>query len=577
MSSDCLPPMIVELFGGDEIFPDTKKRKNGDNFSNLAKLVKKCGLLKEVPNLDVEDERQFRVLGNISGYLNEMKVATAVIETEYVDRDYLDDYVRFYSRCYVKYPRRCHRIHFFKNEYKKEFIEDLLAKPDPSTADESGASPKDDAFTNFAKDYLGFVVIRPLATGLVGRTCLKSYPDENGRHYTAMCDVKVSFFGRELTVRCMPFIQQDSATAVCAGCALWSTFMVTAQLFQHKRYCPGCITELATGHGLSDKRNFPNGGLFIRDMAYAMRSVGLAPINLAYDSDTPMDRMHQLGNIYAYLSAGLPIVLTGALRRSDNTVKGEHAVVVNGYHMPAGRSGSSFLFSDRIDKIYVHDDQIGPGARMTNPTEISRDGDGKNILKWKTHWPDELSKEPDTMKMEVHALLIPTYHKIRVDYEMIFRQIEPLEMALKNTVEVLTTDSAYKSLSPLASKCKIHEWNIRLLTAKDHKREIRQEDEELMSTEEKLRILEKGYPRYVWDINLLGDGNRELRFVVDATDSGQNLNVLDVLFYQGNMATIFHTMAGREWHGAELKTNPLMTKFLKTVLEQAGIGKSVTI
>lgn len=149
MGNECVPPMIVELFGGDEISSETKKHVSGGS-GNLTKLLKKHNMLRDIPNIAVEDEKQFRVLDNISGYLNEMNVATAVIETDYVDQDYLDDYVRFYARCYAKYPRRCHRIHFFRHEYKKEFIQDLLTEPEPLATDGNGAKTKDDPFAKFA-------------------------------------------------------------------------------------------------------------------------------------------------------------------------------------------------------------------------------------------------------------------------------------------------------------------------------------------------------------------------------------------------------------------------------------------
>lgn len=559
--------MIVTKFYGDKIEPTTKKRLSSDGGdSNLTKLLKIHHMLDDIPNKAVDEQNRFRVLDNISGYLSEMKVATAVIETDYVDRDYLDDYVRFYSRCYMPYHRRCHRIHFFSAEYEKEFIERLLAQSDVRAKEGNDGKAGDDDFADFAKNYLGFVVIRPLPTGVVGRTCLKPYPNENGRRYTVLCDVKVSFFGREFTIRCMPFIQQDASTAVCAGCALWSTFMVTAQLFQHRRYCPGCITELAIGHKLSEKRNFPNDGLFIRDMVYAIRGVGLEPICLAADNKTSVDRVHQLGSIYAYLSAGLPIVLTGALLHGDDSDEGEHAVVVNGYHMlecseDEGENGS-FLLSDRIDKIYVHDDQIGPGARMSKPYADPR----RRGLTWTTDWRDG-STDKGNLRMEVHTLLIPAYHKIRVDFEMILNRVEEFENGLKKTLKQMSDDPKYDRLLPEEFKGKVPLWDIRLLTAKSFKQEIRQDDES-MTQDEKLEILKKGYPRFVWDVNLLMNGKREIRFLVDATDSGRNLCILDILTYRQKMARICMTMVGDEWPGKDLKNNPLVLK-LREKMDEA--------
>lgn len=559
-----LPPMIVEEFFGDEIDSKDKRRSKTDvGGSKLTFLLKKHNLLTSLPLKVADETERFRVLENISGYLYELHAQTAVIETNYIDRDYLDDYVRFYSRCFVPYSRRCHRIHFFRKKYSRKSIENVVLRPEPQGLDRNGLAKIDSRFERLKQDYLGFVVIRPLPTAIVGRTCLKPYPDENERYYKAMCDVRVSFFGRELKVRCMPFIQQDAATAVCAGCALWSTFMVTAELFQHRRYCPGCITELATGHGLSEKRSFPNSGLLLRDMAYAIRGVGLEPINLMCEPEIPMDRSHQLGSIYAYLSSGLPVLMTGALRYGTGKVKGEHAIVVNGYHLSShvqnDSEDRSFLVSDRIDKIYVHDDQVGPSARMINPESAANQG-----LEWTTGWKDRESEALGGIKFVVHALLIPTYHKIRVNYEMVIRQVEGFEEGIEQVLRIIRRSPDHLKRLPEAAGKSIPKWDVRLLTARDLKREIRQ-DELSFGRNAKLAILKKNYPRFIWDINLYMEDKRELRFIVDATDSGRNLCVVDVMLYLKRMAKIGVVMSGREWSKEEMKYNPLFVSLIEKI------------
>ena len=47
-------------------------------------------------------------------YLSELGAQTIVVENDYIDRDYLDDYAAYYARCFRRYNRHCRRLHFFR-------------------------------------------------------------------------------------------------------------------------------------------------------------------------------------------------------------------------------------------------------------------------------------------------------------------------------------------------------------------------------------------------------------------------------------------------------------------------------
>ena len=85
---------------------------------------------------------------------------TVVVERYYVDSDYIDDYSHFHVRSFFEYGRLCVRLHFFANDIQERQFLSWLADP---------ANP---GFSAALKDYLGFVVIRPLPKTFVGRTCL---------------------------------------------------------------------------------------------------------------------------------------------------------------------------------------------------------------------------------------------------------------------------------------------------------------------------------------------------------------------------------------------------------------------
>ncbi|RYG86206.1 MAG: hypothetical protein EON58_22000, partial [Alphaproteobacteria bacterium] len=80
-----------------------------------------------------------------------------VVEYGYTDGDYLDDYVGFYSRSHLDYPRKCKRIHFFADfqvddptPFDEEKLKSLLS--------ERSASQR---VKDFQDKYLGFIIVRP--------------------------------------------------------------------------------------------------------------------------------------------------------------------------------------------------------------------------------------------------------------------------------------------------------------------------------------------------------------------------------------------------------------------------------
>jgi len=90
-------------------------------------------------------------------HILELKAQYAVIEEPYVDQDYSADYVNFYASAFRDYPRHTKRIHFFAED-----ISGLLSKP--LHEQQPGLEHV---------DYCGFLVLRPIAQGPIGRTVLK--------------------------------------------------------------------------------------------------------------------------------------------------------------------------------------------------------------------------------------------------------------------------------------------------------------------------------------------------------------------------------------------------------------------
>ncbi|MCK4732286.1 MAG: hypothetical protein KAT65_07495 [Methanophagales archaeon] len=106
---------------------------------------------------------------NLLRYLKALGAKTCVLEKEYIDKDYMIDYQKFYSRSFGDDNGKItKRIHFFKEEFSLEKFKKSLKNNDIEYL-------KNDS-------YLGFVVIRPITNideqPLIGRTLLKTYPYE---------------------------------------------------------------------------------------------------------------------------------------------------------------------------------------------------------------------------------------------------------------------------------------------------------------------------------------------------------------------------------------------------------------
>ena len=102
----------------------------------------------------------------LENYLSEsgIRAQCAVIEKEYLDKNFSDDYLSYYGGCFRDCPRKCCRVHFFNKCYDEISMQKMLLLPE------------EDVLRKFKKSYLGFVIIRPIQKAIVGRTCLVPYP-----------------------------------------------------------------------------------------------------------------------------------------------------------------------------------------------------------------------------------------------------------------------------------------------------------------------------------------------------------------------------------------------------------------
>ncbi len=457
-------------------------------------------------------------------YFGRIGAKTIVVENEYVDRDYLEDYAEYYVRCFQEYPRKCTRLHFFKVAFSSEDFSNCLLGNGDSLSLEL-----------LQTNYLGFIVLKPLPRTIIGRTCLITYPCDGRRHFPATRCYVANLFGLNLKVlHSLAFQEQDSVVAACATSALWSIFQATGQLFQHPIPSPSAITSQATEILTKDQRAFPSPGLTSIEMAHAIKSVGLEPylVNAAN---------HYLlkATLYAYLRAGIPMMFGFHLvdvSGSDSQVIGKHAVAITGYSL--GHAQATFLESmgfllkaTRIDKIYVHDDQVGLFSRMVFDGQTIQFQDGSQALSILTSWQGN-DGNIGGKRAGSDILLIPLYHKIRIPFGVIHDIVLGFDNLLKTLISAVIPERM-----PIFQQA---EWDIYLISVNDLKNEVFETLN--LNMDNRRSLLMRSFPRFLWRASLIVDASIKLDLLFDATDIEQGAFFLCAIDYDTELTGLFRIL-----------------------------------
>jgi len=470
-------------------------------------------------------------LDYFDGYFDALDAKLIVVEHRYVDRDYLEDYAAYYVRCFEDYERYCKRLHFFSCEIALDKVEKIIR----------GESDKAD-IEALRQGYLGFVVAKPLPTTVIGRTCLITYPSNGSRYFPNTRDYDAHLFGLDLKIQnTLAFQEQDNVVAACATSALWSVFQGTGKLFQHPIPSPVEITKAAAERLPSNTRLLPNRGLNLEMMAHAIRSVGLEPFLINGAATADSDHYSLKGTAYAYLQGRIPMILGITLvDTSHNPAKwmGKHAVALTGFNLgngaiqPYGPTGFR-LRASRIDKFYVHDDQVGPFARMIFDGvkityELSPNDPIGPAASIATSWRGDDQKIASGRALS-EMLLIPLYHKIRVPFNTIHDGVLKFDSFVSKLLQA--------GPEPLTENL---EWDIILTTLIDVKSGIR--GNEGMPPKRKAALLTQPFPRFIWRATALAGDKKVFDLLFDATDIEQGQCLVDVVEYDQKLSEILHVV-----------------------------------
>ena len=471
-------------------------------------------------------------------YFDELKTKVILAEYDYVDRDFLEDYSGYYVRCFKKYDRKCTRLHFFGIEFTKSNFENLLMGQSSDISVE--------ILQNF---YYGFIVIKPLPRSIIGRTCLKTYTDDNGRRcYPTIHKYNISLFGISLTIDSLAFQEQDSVVAACATSALWSAFHRTGKIYHHHIPSPIDITKMASAIPTEfESRAFPNKGLTGRQMVHAIRAVGLEPMSVMANDERVLKN-----TCYAYLRGGIPIILCVSLcdmTTPTPTIIDRHAITVSGFSLglpeafPFGQYGFRLL-SSRIDELYAHDDQVGPFARMIFDG-ITIDINGQKYNSMHTSWKGGEGLGPIGSARAIPIILyFPLYHKIRIPYSVIHDNMA----FLNSIIEKLRNENKIKLNSSL-------NYDIYLTSINSLKKEILQSSR--LSKDKKLHCLLEKMPRFIWRVTAIEGTNPVLEFLFDATDIEQGPLMPCIVEYDKNFTAVMSGVSKEMGLHPEYQAHPI--------------------
>jgi hypothetical protein len=462
----------------------------------------------------------------LDGYLAELGARTIVVEPDYTDKDYLQDYAGYYVSCFHGYARKTARFHFFSNTFDQAALEGLLAG--------------DNQHLNMAmlqEAYQGFVVVKPLPQTILGRTCLKTYPSDNGRrNFPVVQDYAANLFGLQLKVSSLAFQEQDSVAAACATSALWSCFHATGRHFHHPIQSPTEITRAALislpTSEVPETRAFPNRGLSPTQMANAVNAVGLDPQILGATNEHLVKSV-----LYAYLKGKIPIIFGIDLLEFDAAdaakpflTMGKHAVTVGGYSLgldsPVPHGPTAFkLRASRIDKFYVHDDQLGPFARMTFKSEAVAGSGTVNYMS--TDWTSP-SGRPSVIAMP-KIMVLPLYRKIRVPFKIVHDAIVELD----DYLETMRLQFLAANERP--------EWDIYLCTGAEFKSEVLAGKAGYGA--DAAIALKAPLPKYLWRATASVAGNIVCDFLFDATGLEQGSLLLLAKIHSSDLLKTLQSLA----------------------------------
>lgn len=331
---------------------------------------------------------------------------TVVVEEPYVDRHFLEEYAAYYATV-LRPPRRDSvRLHFFDIEFDDLGLSQRL--------EAAHAGEYEAIRGELDAAYIGFTAVRPIPAAPIGRTILRPYGNVKSRSLDrTTANHRVHLLGLELAVPAVPFQQQERGVGACATAAVWAALASASRAAGGRTPTPFTVTEAATRHTVQNRVLPAAAGLGIAQVCDAVREVGFEPYVVKADREAKIFSVI----LKLYLRSGVPAIL---LISTEGQGGFDHAVAAVGYREDDDDEWAAPLEatvapdlpplqSSGLSRVYVHDDRLGPYARMKWALPAAS-GESPTL----SYIPYDATLDFPTTNQGVYAAIYPVYPKLRL-------------------------------------------------------------------------------------------------------------------------------------------------------------------
>ena len=483
-------------------------------------------LVKESFKTEFPDIFNKKQIDYIYRYLKDAKCKTVILEYDYMDKDYLEDYARYYVKGFNNSGYKSARLHFFSMEFDHSNIDKYLYK---------GINKKEKKLLQ--DSYLGFMIIKPLPKTFIGRTCLRIYnsiiSDSNKK--CLFREYSVDLFGISLTVESIAFQEQDKVISACATTSIWSALHAIS--WKNVRDIPsrGVITTNAINHINDSSNSFPNKELNNKQILRAIDSERLKH-QTEYLKDTTQDVF--FNKIRIHINSGLPLILGGEIysleKSSEFIKKAGHAVPILGYKDEGERA------------LYIHDDRLGPYVRATFKDISSENLNDGSLSKWGLVLQE---KNDEGGWSDPHEILIPNilitvqFPKVRLPYNYANNTCQLIELIYCSFLEVVVAkkqeqeqeQEQEKKSCALTYDVELQEISTIRQNFLEYKFNYQNDSNPRISEDflksARIDFLSKSYARFQWVASFKLNKKDAFKVLFDATDIPQG-NAVSAIIYE---------------------------------------------
>lgn len=447
----------------------------------------------------IQDKPQFLYL---LAYLQNEETSYTIVEQQYIDSSYLEDYGEYYVRNYHNYRRFCVRLHFFRK------IENL-------SLDDCPPQELEEKFLDFflknqkkcQENYLGYLVVKPISNAPFGKLCLATYgkeyqlnpADKTGKRFFLTKTVRSNLLGTTLRIDTIPAQEQDSIISACVTSTLWS-YLHTINKETADILSMSAITKIIENKKSLLGKAYGDSNFNLSLIRTFVNYCKLEFISHDFYKGKSIDFLKE--SVVAYQSYKKEAIILAVKVFDNNNVElNAHLVLITGY---------GYDENGQLSKLYIHDDQLGPFARLEFVVDNNNDY-LEPIIK--------LEGESNQYKYKATGIYLGLYSKIRLKFNDLFDKKSLLEWILSHYLPgsiklniVLIDSNQYKA-------------NIlkKLTTGTGIPSELK----------ERYKIfLKNNQPKYLWKISVVNDADTLLDILIDTTEGEfSDKALMDVLWY----------------------------------------------